>query len=191
MTRSLVDITRGVQATPSFLVQGVAASLAAHILVFGGYSLYVMFAPWWAGIVLPEWSPPKSGVRSLAQAASRAIVLQVVLEQSSQTVDRPTAVHIESSARSEPAPSIEALETRLAKKPNSDTRPVRVLDIELSESLPHPSTSTHPQLGRRGIEQQVDEGDQPAPPPTSSSLPRKRPADTPQPITSAASVAAR
>lgn len=191
MTRSLVEITRRVNATPSFLPHGVAASLAAHILVFGGYSLYVMVASWWPGIVLPEWSPPKSGVRSLAQTASRAIVLQVVLDQDSRKLERPTAVRIESSAEPEPAPSLEALETHLAKKPNFDIRPVRFLDIELSKSLPQPSTAPHPRQGCRGVQQQEDQGDQPVPTPLSSSLPKRKPAVTLQPITSVASVATR
>ncbi len=69
------------QATPSYLGQGIGASLATHALAVGGYSLYLLCAAWLASADLPEWNPPQSGVRSLPQTASQAIVLEAAFSE--------------------------------------------------------------------------------------------------------------
>ncbi len=110
------------QATPSYLGQGLGASLATHVLAVSGYSLYLLCATWLLSADLPEWMPPQSGVRSRPQAASQAIVLEATFSERAEQDNRPIVLQPQLTSLPETPTPPDALDTPVRRTDN--TRPL-------------------------------------------------------------------
>ncbi len=121
-----------VSATPSYLGHGMAASLATHAIVAGGYSLLLLAASWVTSANLPEWMPPQSGVQSRPQKASEAIVLEAAFQEPVERETRPVTLRRPTDRPPEPDPPLDAVETRLERFLRAPPVPTRTRNWNVS-----------------------------------------------------------
>ncbi len=177
------------QATPSYLGHGVGASLATHVLVVGGYSLYLLCTAWLASADLPEWSPPLSGVRSRPQAASQAIVLEATLSERSESDNRRVVMKPQASNLPQRPTSPTAQDTPLQR---TDDRPPLLAqrgEVELPETVAQ-TLDQRPSLPDRPMPQRDPPLEQ-SEPPRPAQVPKRGHGTAIETITSVNSVTAQ
>ena len=184
----LADIAKRASATPNYLVHGIGASLATHVAVVGGYSLYLLCASWLSSANLPEWMPPQSGVRSQPQMASPAIMIEATFEKSTQRMEEGVAMAMAPLPLVEPPPP-EAQDTDVRRAEDRPPLPPRRVEAELPEVISDQRGTGRPVEGRRGEGTERETAQQETP--RSATVRKRGHGVAVQTVTSVPSVAAR
>jgi len=177
-----------VHGTPSFLAQGVVASVATHALLLGGYSLYLACVSMWPEFFTPQWYPPQSGVFSRARVASQAIVIEAAFERRTVRQDgAPVRIHTQPADQSAQAAALEAQATHLVERAETDVSRPRPLDFDPAPVL-EPWMLTRPAQPHQELDPQTPTSDQQ---PSPAHVPRRSRLVSFHAVTSVASTATR